>query len=410
MAIYNKKVTVKRKYVTAFPGKRDGYELVKALYKSDRLAKFITGIYGLKIFHGYGKMHGRCHADLPESFVAVNFIAELLVKTGIFLGFSSVKLYVLFDRYFSFLASKKAKRVKASLLLYEFYAEYAFNQEYSHDLRKVVYYFHPHPKLDHEIHFGDCERYPEFTDTCINKTRVELPDMYKYHTYDAWTKADHILCSSSFTKRSLMYAGADEKKISVVPYGLNVDNFISFDNYLPTNKPYFLYVGSGIHRKGLHHLIEAWESAELAEDSKLIIVARTVDPIIEKWLSRSSKGVIWKKGVSHEALVDLYIHASAFVLPSLCEGFGMVYLEALSYGCPVVGTRNTCLPDLDDGSGAITIVEAGNVDDIANTLRELWGRNLQTNIALRKKAQNLATKYSWERYHSDISRILNELD
>ena len=49
-------------------------------------------------------------------------------------------------------------------------------------------------------------------------------------------------------------------------------------------------------------------------------------------------------------------------MPSLVEGFGQVYLEALAQGCPVLGTANTCLPDLGGEADAIFLVTPGNVE------------------------------------------------
>jgi glycosyltransferase involved in cell wall biosynthesis len=56
-------------------------------------------------------------------------------------------------------------------------------------------------------------------------------------------------------------------------------------------------------------------------------------------------------------------------MPSLIEGFGLVYSEALARGCHVIGTCNTGLPDLALGPDAVTLVEAGDLEELAAAIR-----------------------------------------
>ena len=89
-------------------------------------------------------------------------------------------------------------------------------------------------------------------------------------------------------------------------------------------------------RKGLHHLIEAWGKANLSH-SQLTLVCRSIDPQIRAAWSLP-KGIHLCSAVSQPELEKLYQQADVFVLPSLVEGFGYVYLEALARGCFCLGT------------------------------------------------------------------------
>jgi len=62
-------------------------------------------------------------------------------------------------------------------------------------------------------------------------------------------------------------------------------------------------------------------------------------------------------------------------MPSLIEGFGLVYLEALAAGCHVVGTENTGLPDLPLGPDARTLVPSGDIEALAATIERLIARH-----------------------------------
>ena len=63
--------------------------------------------------------------------------------------------------------------------------------------------------------------------------------------------------------------------------------------------------------------------------------------------------------------------ADVFIMPSLIEGFGLTYLEALAAGCHIVGTANTGLPDLPLSAAARTLVPAGDILALSDVIEQL---------------------------------------
>ncbi len=116
--------------------------------------------------------------------------------------------------------------------------------------------------------------------------------------------------------------------------------------------PYLLYVGAAYPHKNLERLLEAF--AILKNDwtgsLSLILVGRP-DYFYERlkrlayekypWLP-----IIFLGEVSDAELADLYQNASAFVFPSLSEGFGLPPLEAMAHSVPVLSSNNSCLPEI----------------------------------------------------------------
>ena len=86
-------------------------------------------------------------------------------------------------------------------------------------------------------------------------------------------------------------------------------------------------------------------------------------------------------------------------MPSLVEGFGQVYLEALAEGCPVLGTRNTALPDI--AGEAVNIVDAGDIDQLIARLESL-SQTLPGNTSIRKAAQKCAADFTWSRFRQSL--------
>lgn len=94
-------------------------------------------------------------------------------------------------------------------------------------------------------------------------------------------------------------------------------------------------------------------------------------------------------------LRDEYHNADVFVLPSLFEGYGMVFAEALAFGLPVVAARAGAVPDVVPASAGV-LVEPGSVDALQQALRTVL-----TDTALRQQLQQGArtvatTLPTWE--------------
>jgi phosphatidylinositol alpha-mannosyltransferase len=104
-----------------------------------------------------------------------------------------------------------------------------------------------------------------------------------------------------------------------------------------------------------------------------------------------------------EDLPAMFGRAAVAVLPSMSEAFGMVVLEAMACGTPVVGTRDGAIPELISSSavgrlfdpGADATVEASNVEGLTNALSEALELSAQPGTAQRCRAH--AEQYSWER-------------
>jgi len=270
----------------------------------------------------------------------------------------------------------------------------------------VLFQYHPHPKLERAILVEDARRAAAqglvFTDRIVSETApAAQPD------YDqGWMHADHIICASSFTKRSLCEVGAPGDRISVIPYGVDVpDGPVG----AAPRDFHVLFVGSGIQRKGLHHLLDAWRAAGLTSPgARLTVVSRVIETALAN-RAGETPGVTLLRGASQPELDRLYAEATLFCMPSLVEGFGQVYLEALSHGLPVLGTPNTCLPDLGQAQDGIFTVEAGDVAALAKALTEL-ATSLPGNQAIRQAARRSAGRFTWSEFRRKIVCVIDSLE
>jgi glycosyltransferase involved in cell wall biosynthesis len=149
--------------------------------------------------------------------------------------------------------------------------------------------------------------------------------------------ADLILCPSSAVRDSFAARGISENKLIVVPHGITLPSRFPERSEERKVGPYrVLYMGQLHFRKGVRYLLDA--ISQLDDSS---IECRLVGPDF------GLSGIHWnqyspgiqrpgaKKGAD---LWQEYADADIFVLPSVEEGFGLVVLEAMRAGLPVVIT------------------------------------------------------------------------
>jgi len=98
--------------------------------------------------------------------------------------------------------------------------------------------------------------------------------------------------------------------------------------------------------------------------------------------------------VAMQTLAKLYSQASAFVYPSLYEGFGIPILEAMSFGCPVVCSHTSSFPEV--AGNAAEFFDPYDIESIANALEKvLFDSDLTKKLVELGKAR--VKNFSWEK-------------
>ncbi|MDP2638058.1 MAG: glycosyltransferase family 1 protein [Candidatus Levybacteria bacterium] len=195
-----------------------------------------------------------------------------------------------------------------------------------------------------------------------------------------------------------------DKKVAVTYPGIKImsDNKYEFANmdelkikYRIEGK-YLLFVGTLQPRKNIVRLIEAF--SKIKNNIQLVIVGK------KGWLYEEILEAPRKYGVENkvkfldfvpdEELPSLYKNALGFVLPSLYEGFGLPVLEAMKYGCPVITSNISSLPEA--GGDAALYIDPEKVSDIASKMQLLIDdEKLRNNLI--EKGYKQVKKFSWEK-------------
>ena len=181
--------------------------------------------------------------------------------------------------------------------------------------------------------------------------------------------------------------------------------------------PFLLYVGRTNAQKNIPRLVEAFavlrgEIRDCAayRDLRLIIIGDEIarQPALRQAViqSRVENSVRFLGFVPIDTLRAFYRLASAFVFPSLYEGFGLPPLEAMACGTPVVCSNVSALPEVV-GNAAVK-VNPENVFDIARGMREIL---LDTNLRRKLVEQGFeqVKNFSWERTAREVHQAYLEI-
>jgi glycosyltransferase involved in cell wall biosynthesis len=399
-------VNTGEQYVCAFRGRRDYYHVPLGLAEGGLLDQFITDGYGTPAVRALAnhvssrwldRLALRHQPGIPAGRVRCLWDITAREEARHALGLSPDLTRLRYDHYFSEAAAARARTTRANLLLYSPYAWEAFVAKYPHQPRRILFQYHPHPETERRLLADDARQHPGPDD--LDQARVTPPpgEALIKRERDCWQHADLIICSSAFTRQSLMEAGCPESRCVIIPYGVDLP-----DVTVPAVQDSFrvLFVGAGSRRKGLGHLLHAWRHAQLPVSSRLTLVCRVIDPQLEA-LARETPRVELLRGANPEQLSGLYASSALFAMPSLVEGFGLVYLEALSHGCPVLGTPNTGVPDLGAESNGIFVTPAGQRDALIATLERL-SASLVGAAEIRRAARSTAERYPWSGFRAAI--------
>ena len=384
------------KFIVIHSGSRDNYQLALALEEQNMLKYFVTDDYILR------------KQKPPELKKYVKTSYGALILALVYKVFPSGKINILKDKILSLFAYNLVKYDKnVAVISYSYYAAYIFHHFKG---RKILFQLHPHPLSIRRIFENEIVLNPISKDSLKKEHEFLMNSAELNRLVEEPIYANHIIVSSTFTKNTLLDNGIESNKIKVVPYGVSQNNFKEKPAYQRVpGKLKVIFVGSWNQRKGLSYLASSIKNLQTKGlNIQLTIIGRG---IIDKnlVLQYNLKDVEYGLNLPLNELINRYHESDVFVLPSLCEGFGHVILEAMSCGLPVITTENTAGPDLLTEGVNGFIVPINNVEILSQRLEYLY-YNPEENIKMGRSAAGRAKEFTWEKFRRGIITTLDEYE
>ncbi len=246
----------------------------------------------------------------------------------------------------------------------------------------------------------EADRFPELRSALA---AAEEPEWKLERKRQELELADRVIVASSVTRCSLERAGYPPERVTVIPYGIEAQEDIPSRGDERTF--HVLFVGRVGPRKGVHYLLRAWNELALPH-AKLTLVG--VNEFPAGWLERNIGRAVYHPAVSRTSLDEFYRTANLLVLPSLVEGFGLVLLEAMSRGIPVLATDHTAAPDLVTEGREGFVVRIRDVSALQEKL--LWAYDHRRELCdMGACAAERAKMFSWERYRERLVQTIRSV-
>ena len=217
-------------------------------------------------------------------------------------------------------------------------------------------------------------------------------------------QSDQVLALSSFARD--MLASDFGVDAAVLPPPVMTAQFAASQNAASSAAPNILFVGDvDEQRKGARVLCLAFSAIRVCHPAaQLVFAGRASEPTraaLLALLAPSAHDAVEFHGVGQLAdLPRLYQQASVTVLPAVWEAFGLVLVESLAAGTPVVGARHGGIPDIIDADTVGALFEpqlldgqASNADGLAEAVLAVLARG--KTLAVRSACQARAHSFSW---------------
>ena len=197
--------------------------------------------------------------------------------------------------------------------------------------------------------------------------------------------------------------------IAIIPNGVKLANFRgnakdpSFHARLniPPEKKIALFMARLHQKKGLSHLLEAWNKIRSDFENWHLVLAGpddgykvTCESMIDGFAMRNSVTLTGNlQGADRVAALS---SADVFVQPSHSEGFSMSILEAMTFGLPVLLSPGCNFPEAVANGAALEV--KATVEATENGLRTLLGMSKEERFSMGKHGESLVIKnYTWEK-------------
>ena len=268
-----------------------------------------------------------------------------------------------------------------------------------------------------------------FTQQAINTNKPTIVTIWENIPFNFYEKpflkiinstlqnASHFIAITKGSKLALNLQGISSKRISIIPAGVDVNKFHPNPKNsqllkmlkIPEKSRIILFVGRLVWEKGIYNLIYAFNDLIRNDHKDLILLIvgngiekQEINNLIIKL--KLEKYVRFIRKIPYEKIPNIYNIADILCVPSIPtrywkEQFGLVFVEAMACGKPVVSTFSGSIPEVIDHKNSGLLVQPMDNVELANSLKflldedlEKWGENARNLVVKKFNSEKLAEK------------------
>lgn len=266
--------------------------------------------------------------------------------------------------------------------------------------------FHPNKKLLLTLQEGDTEEHLE---------RYSLGNNFLYNILIrpwhllVFKKADFLTAISQDLKNRAIKNGV-KVPIEIIPNGVDLEKFKIAKTPAKKEEKLIITVSRLVKKNAIDDLIKAGQYLNFP--FKILIVGSGSDENKLRGLAKKinlEDKIIFCGHVEHSQLLKYYSMADVFVRPSLSEGLGNSFLEAMAAGVPIIGTPVGGIPDFLKDRKTGLFCQVRNPQSIAEKIKELLSDNQLRQELIKNSQQLVEEKYNWDNIALQMEEVFKKL-
>lgn len=210
-----------------------------------------------------------------------------------------------------------------------------------------------------------------------------------------------IFCMGHWLQKFLVDNGLPESKVVYVGGGVNIDSSLIQPRNKTKNK--ILFVGKDFKRKGGYVTYEAFRLLrEQGENVELYVAGPATNPI-----QNPTEGYHYMGLVNFDAVAELFNKCDIFCMPSYFEAYGLVFIEALTFGLPCIGRDCYEMPYFIEEGKTGLLLKEDNPQELASLMKKtLQDDSFKKNVAARH--DHYLEEYSWDAVARRMKEAMDE--
>lgn len=247
------------------------------------------------------------------------------------------------------------------------------------------------------------EKYPSIFNVSgfgnIDKKYIEKREKLQM---DYYSNCKGIFTMGQWLKKDLVErCGIPADKVHHAGGGINVDKNLINPQNKTGNK--ILFIGRDFKRKGGYDVIKAFKMLKKdIPDLELYIAGPSSNPI-----ESPMEGYHYLGDCSHKQLSDLFNMCDIFCMPSYFEAYGLVFIEALTYGLPCIGRDVYEMPYFIEDDETGYLLKHDDVSELCTLISKLLKDDRIKNNVLKKQDWYIK-EYSWDTVANRINDVINK--
>lgn len=349
-------------------GARDKYAIAVFFQKKKLLQSFITDYWipqtkNIITLFFPNKATRRYHSDLNQQCIHYNhflkFHALLISQTKKNIFNRWIKGGSLFSRFVIEKISKQRIIKNETVILWGYTAG---NMEVLNHFKNHTNFIKIHNQIDPGVTYYETQKQLQERFPKLEKKRKTFNNTTHFSEFitrikEEWRLADIIVVNSNFSKSCIIKNGADPNKIIVLPLIYDKENENIKRKPNKNRKITVGFVGNINLIKGFYLY---YEVAKVLS-GRMSFIAAGNSYFNDKFMEEASNYISFKGHLPLKEMEKLYQEIDILVFPTYCDGFGMVQLEAMSHGIPVIASKYCGEVVEDSINGFLVKNEANNI-------------------------------------------------